>query len=382
MSAQSSLVAQNHSSGLPLVAVVTPVYNGAPFLAKALACVQAQSYPNLVHVVLDNASTDETPDLIEAAKGGSVPIITRRNTELLPLIDNWNSAMAMVPAQARYVQLLCADDLMRADAVERLVDICERWPDVRYVMARDIFDGLIFDTGFDGDCGVLSSAAFERYFLSSPEGYFPFAHMFVRSSDLLYQAPFRASTMPLSDADFVLRMVRGGRIAWINEPLYFTRDHQSSETSRRGGTSSFCLPMLEMLFSRGPEVMSPAEFERARKANLRTLHLHLLAWAFRGDRDARDTAIRQLAPLGVKPDLAMFTQAIVRQISLAVARRLGIDYRRSPVIRTTRVSEDDFLRMPGNRVASAPPSAATSRNSTNLPFGPTREDPAVAAKAA
>jgi hypothetical protein len=376
MGAQFSPAAATDSAERPLVAVVTPVYNGAQFLAKALACVQAQSYPNLVHVVLDNASTDATPHIIEAARAGSVPIITRRNAELLPLVDNWNRAMAMVPAEARYVQLLCADDLMRGDAVERLVDICERWPDVRYVTARDVFDGLIFDTGFDGDCGVVSGAAFEQRFLSSPDGYFPFAHMFVRSSEMLYQAPFRASTMPLSDADFVLRMVRGRRVAWINEPLYFTRDHQSSETSRGGGTSSFCLPLLEMLLSRGPEVMSPIEFEHARKANLRTIHLHLLAWGLRGERKARDAAIRQLAQL--KPDLAMFTQAVVRRVSLALARRLGIDYRRPPIIRTTRVSEDDFLRLPANGVASAPPSRAASWNSAHLPSGP----PAVTASAA
>ncbi len=36
----------------PLVAIVTPVYNGNPWLVRTLASVQAQTYPNLVHVVL------------------------------------------------------------------------------------------------------------------------------------------------------------------------------------------------------------------------------------------------------------------------------------------------------------------------------------------
>ena len=40
---------------VPLVAIATPVYNGAEYLADTMACVQAQTYPNLVHCVLDNA---------------------------------------------------------------------------------------------------------------------------------------------------------------------------------------------------------------------------------------------------------------------------------------------------------------------------------------
>ena len=63
----------------PLVAVVTPVYNGGRYLAETLASVQAQTYPRLIHVVLDNASTDATPELIEQAHGGRVPILARRN---------------------------------------------------------------------------------------------------------------------------------------------------------------------------------------------------------------------------------------------------------------------------------------------------------------
>ncbi len=35
----------------PLVAVVTPVYNGEKYLAETMECVQAQDYPELVHIV-------------------------------------------------------------------------------------------------------------------------------------------------------------------------------------------------------------------------------------------------------------------------------------------------------------------------------------------
>ena len=46
-----------------LVAVLTPVYNGARFLRETMECVQASDYTNMVHVILDNASTDATPEI-------------------------------------------------------------------------------------------------------------------------------------------------------------------------------------------------------------------------------------------------------------------------------------------------------------------------------
>src|SRR5688572_574004 len=97
----------------PLVVVVTPVYNGSPYLQRTLACVQAQTYPNIIHVVLDNASTDDTAEVIAGAVGGRVPILTKRNAATLGQVDNWNAAVAMTPAEAKYVKILCADDLMR-----------------------------------------------------------------------------------------------------------------------------------------------------------------------------------------------------------------------------------------------------------------------------
>src|ERR1700731_169502 len=50
----------------PLVAITTPVYNGERYLGETMACVQAQTYPNLVHLVVDNASTDRSAEIIDS----------------------------------------------------------------------------------------------------------------------------------------------------------------------------------------------------------------------------------------------------------------------------------------------------------------------------
>lgn len=49
---------------LPIVSVGVPVRDGAATISRALASLQAQTYPALDIVVCDNASTDETPQIV------------------------------------------------------------------------------------------------------------------------------------------------------------------------------------------------------------------------------------------------------------------------------------------------------------------------------
>ena len=106
---------------LPTVAVVTPVYNGAKFLREAMLSVQAQTYPNLVHFVLDNASTDATPDIIKEFDGGRVPVVTARNEALLPIAQNWNRCVELGSQGNDYFRVLCTDESLQPTCIEKMV---------------------------------------------------------------------------------------------------------------------------------------------------------------------------------------------------------------------------------------------------------------------
>jgi glycosyltransferase involved in cell wall biosynthesis len=52
----------------PLVSVVTPTHDRAALLGRAIDSVVAQSYANWEHIVVDDASSDSTPELLGASR--------------------------------------------------------------------------------------------------------------------------------------------------------------------------------------------------------------------------------------------------------------------------------------------------------------------------
>lgn len=72
----------------------------------SLDSVQAQTYPNLIHVVSDNASTDETAEILARYHNARVPVVTSRSGVVLPQMANWNRAIDLAPKEARWIRLL------------------------------------------------------------------------------------------------------------------------------------------------------------------------------------------------------------------------------------------------------------------------------------
>ncbi|HTW60977.1 MAG TPA: glycosyltransferase family 2 protein, partial [Terracidiphilus sp.] len=52
---------------MPVVSIVTPVYNAAPWLRQTLASVRAQTLADWEQILVDDGSTDGSADILEAA---------------------------------------------------------------------------------------------------------------------------------------------------------------------------------------------------------------------------------------------------------------------------------------------------------------------------
>lgn len=122
-----------HNQSAPPIAVVTPVFNGQGCLAETTEGVPALNYPNLVRVVLNNASTEATPAIIARYRARQVPLPTGRNETTRPMVANRSTAVAMVPPEPGYFRVLCADGTHCRKAIAHPVETAERDPTVGLV---------------------------------------------------------------------------------------------------------------------------------------------------------------------------------------------------------------------------------------------------------
>src|SRR5690606_37539764 len=113
-------------SPMALVSVVTPVYNGAKYLRDCIESVLSQSHGDLEHVILDNASTDETRAIAQDYARVDRRVRLFRNDRTIPMVENWNRALEHVAAGSRYVHTLHADDMIYPECVARMVGLAER----------------------------------------------------------------------------------------------------------------------------------------------------------------------------------------------------------------------------------------------------------------
>ena len=106
-------------SASPLFTVFTPTYNRADALERPYRSLLAQTYADFEWLVIDNASTDATPDIIERWRSSSpFPITFLRNPENIGFARSWNRAIRA--ARGALFAYLRSADALAPDALERL----------------------------------------------------------------------------------------------------------------------------------------------------------------------------------------------------------------------------------------------------------------------
>ncbi|QXQ07596.1 glycosyltransferase [Sphingosinicellaceae bacterium] len=108
----------------PIVSVIVPAFNAAAFIGEALASLRAQTLVDIEVIVIDDASTDGTSALVEAAAAADPRIrLLRRAVNSGPSAAR-NQGLAA--AEGRWIALLDADDSYGPDRLAHLVELGER----------------------------------------------------------------------------------------------------------------------------------------------------------------------------------------------------------------------------------------------------------------
>lgn len=115
----SEVLTKNQILGSPLVSLVIPVYNSAPYLRQCLDSVTGQTYRNLDIICVNDGSTDGSLPILEeyAARDRRIRVFSKQN-------EGKGAASArnlgLSKADGEYVQFVDSDDFFEPDMVETL----------------------------------------------------------------------------------------------------------------------------------------------------------------------------------------------------------------------------------------------------------------------
>ncbi len=112
----------------PKVSVCIPTYNYGQYLRETIKSVLSQTFSDFELLVIDNCSTDNTKDIMENYSKLDLRIKYVRNSCNIGMAQNFNECLRL--ASAPYIKILCADDLLEQDYLEKTVAILDAYPHV------------------------------------------------------------------------------------------------------------------------------------------------------------------------------------------------------------------------------------------------------------
>jgi glycosyltransferase involved in cell wall biosynthesis len=222
----------------PRVSVVIPAYNAGRFIVESINSVIRQSYKDWELFIINNASTDNTPDLIASVCEGlrDPRIRVLHNPVTLPALESWNPVL--LNTEGDYIKLICADDIPTLDCIERQASILNANPTVVLTTgARSMMNSRgthLFTRNSINKAGLYEGRQIIRKCILSGSNIIgdPVNVMWRRSA-MDKVGPFDPSTASASDLEFWLRLLSVGDLYYDRCVTGHYRIHGSSYSAEQ-----------------------------------------------------------------------------------------------------------------------------------------------------
>jgi glycosyltransferase involved in cell wall biosynthesis len=177
----------------PKVSVIIPTYNRANYVTFAVESVLQQSMQDYEIIVVDDGSTDDTPERLKQF-GSRIIYIHTHNQGKAPALN-----IGMRIAQGQYIAYLDSDDVYTDFKLEIQVGLLEHYPDVGFVYTEfSAFDDALY---------------FDEWHLQN-------YHSSAYKRGITYENLF-SEKVPFSDTPFAVKALGDSHPEWMNRYVYF-----------------------------------------------------------------------------------------------------------------------------------------------------------------
>lgn len=217
-----------------LISVILPVYNGEKYIKKAIESILDQSLTDFEVIIVDDGSTDSTPNIIKSFDDSRITIITQSRQGPGAARNN-----AMDISKGDYIMFLDADDWFAPDAFEiALREITRYDADMTFFQMinyddtthetypNDWFELKQFDESFENRPFTPSETPGSIFDLSVGVCQKIYKSEFLRKIKARFPEGIFFEDMPF----FYYVYLKAERISIIKRHLYYRRKHDESIT--------------------------------------------------------------------------------------------------------------------------------------------------------
>jgi glycosyltransferase involved in cell wall biosynthesis len=255
----------------PTVSVLMAVYNGQRYLRDAVNSVIAQTFKDFEFIIIDDGSTDRSPELLAsyAKAEPRIRLITRPNKGLTKSLNE-----GLHLARGEFIARMDADDISLPERFERQVMYLRDHPEVALVGSRVEF---IDPDGFPINLKPGMTLTHEEIDSALLRKGWPLVHpaVMMRRDAVLAVGGYGEQYLTNQDHDLFLRLAERYRLANLSDVLLQYRQHFESislaksklqgdmvEAILREAYARRGLTMADGLLNSRPRAMTPLDHHR------------------------------------------------------------------------------------------------------------------------
>jgi glycosyltransferase involved in cell wall biosynthesis len=308
------------TGSVPLVSIVTPVYNEAEHLAECIESVLGQTYQNWDYTIVNNCSTDGSLQVARRYAAKDRRIRVHDNQQFLRVIANHNVALRQVSPSSKYCKVVFGDDWIFPECLERMVAVAEKHPSVGIVGAYAMEGQQVMWTGLTYPSELTSGHEIcRRRFLEN-------VYVFGTATSLLFRADLVRSRDPFynesnlhADSEACVVLLKECDFGFVHQVLTFTRVRPMSLTSMTWDLNTLLAGELCELVAHGREFLTKDEYERCVDQHLSKYYRFLAGSVLRcRDRKFWNYHKGKLIAAGLKLDRFRLARATLARLVSAL----------------------------------------------------------------